>query len=60
MPESPPSGTVRIHFKRNLLTEGGRAHLDFPVALNDEPGQWKVVVSEPLTGVRAEKSFALK
>ena len=56
----PPTGKPRFHFKRNLLTKGGRAHLDFATALNDESGVWTVRVSEPLTGMRAEKKFELK
>ena len=56
----PPSGKCPVHFQRNLATKGGKAHLDFPLALNDETGEWKVRVSEPLTGVSAEQSFAVK
>ena len=54
-----PSGACRFHMKRNILTDGGKAHLDFPMAFNDEPGEWTVRVTEPLTGVTAEKKFAL-
>ena len=56
----PPSGKTRFHFKRNLLTKGGRAHLDFAMALNDEKGMWTVRVTEPLTGITAEKSFEVR
>ena len=56
----PPSGKARFHFKRNLLTRGGKAHLDFAMALNDEPGTWRVRVTEPLTGITSEKSFSLR
>ena len=55
----PPSGKARFHFQRNLLTASGRARLDFALALNDEPGTWTLRVTEPLTGVRVEKAFAL-
>ena len=56
----PPSGKVRFHFKRNLMTQGGRAHLVFPLAFNDEPGEWKLRVTEPLTGVTAERTLFVR
>jgi len=56
----PPSGEPRFHFKRNVLTEDGKAQLSFAIAHNDEPGTWKLRVIEPLTGVTAEKAFAVK
>ena len=56
----PPSGKPRFHFKRNLMTEGGKAQLDFAMALNDEPGVWKLRVTEPLTGVTVEKPFEVR
>ena len=56
----PPSGNCPVHFQRNLATKGGKAHLDFPLALNDETGEWKIRVSEPLTGISAEQSFVVK
>ena len=55
----PPSGKARFHFQRNLLTANGRARLDFALAHNDEPGTWTLRVTEPLTGVHAEKTFTL-
>ena len=45
--------------KRNLMTQGGKAHLDFATALNDEKGTWKIRVAEPLTGMTVEKPFEL-
>lgn len=56
----PPSGKPRFHFKRNLMTRDGKAHLDFATAFNDEPGTWKIHVREPLTGVSEECSFDLR
>ena len=56
----PPSGECPAHFQRNFATKGGKAHLDFPIALNDETGAWTLRVSEPLTGVSAERTFKVK
>lgn len=56
----PPSGKARFHFRRNLLTQGGTARLAFALALDDEPGTWKVRVTEPLTGVTAEKAVQVR
>ena len=56
----PPSGKARFHFRRNLLTQGGTARLAFALALDDEPGTWKVRVTEPLTGATAEKAVQVR
>lgn len=56
----PPSGKCPFHFQRNLATRDGAAKLTFPLALNDEAGVWKVRVTEPLTGVAAERTIAVR
>ena len=57
---SPSGEAPRPHMTRNILTRDGKAHLDFATALNDEKGAWKLRVTEPLTGVTAEKAFEVK
>ena len=49
----PPSGTCRFHFQRNVVAKGGIATFSFPLAFNDERGEWKVVVEDAFTGLRA-------
>ena len=56
----PPSGECPVHFQRNLATKGGRARLEFPLALNDEVGEWTLHVGEPLTGASARRAFAVR
>ena len=56
----PPSGKCPFHFQRNLATKDGAAKLTFPLALNDETGLWKIRVTEPLTGVVAERTVAVR
>ena len=56
----PPSGECRFHFKRNLTAAGGAAHLDFPLALNDEKGAWKVSAEDVFTGLRAERTVVVE
>ena len=51
----PPSGECRFHFRRNVTAKGGVARVDFPLALNDERGAWKVVAEDAFTGLRAER-----
>ena len=53
----PPSGECRFHFRRNVAAKGGVAHVDFPLALNDEKGDWKIVAEDSFTGLRAEHSL---
>ena len=57
---SPSGEAPRPHMTRNLMTQNGKAHLDFATALNDEKGVWKLRVTEPLTGVTAEKTFEVR
>jgi hypothetical protein len=56
----PGEKEARFHFRRNLETAGGKASLEFPLALNDPAGRWKIRVTEPLTGISADGSFVLK
>ena len=56
----PPSGECRFHFRRNVAAKGGVTKVDFPLALNDEKGVWKVVAEDALTGLRAERTFELR
>ena len=56
----PPSGECPVHFQRNLATKRGKARLEFPLALNDEVGEWTLHVSEPLTVVSARRTFAVR
>ena len=56
----PPSGECRFHFRRNVAAKGGAAHVDFPLALNDERGDWKVVAEDALTGLRAERGVKVE
>ena len=56
----PPSGECRFHFRRNVAVKGGVAHVDFPLALNDERGAWKVVAEDAFTGLRAERAVVVE
>ena len=55
-----PSGKCPFHFQRNLDMRSGAAKLKFPLALNDETGEWKIIVTEPLTGVCAQKPVTVR
>ena len=37
--------------------EGGVAHVDFPLALDDERCLWKIVAEDALTGLCAEREL---
>ncbi len=56
----PPSGECRFHFRRNVTAKGGAAKLDFPLAFNDECGEWKIIAEDALTGLRAERSLTVR
>ena len=55
-----PSGKCPFHFQRNLDMRSGVAKLKFPLALNDETGEWKITVTEPLTGVSVQRSVVVR
>lgn len=52
-----PDGTSSFVFERNLDAPGARAALSLRIAANDPVGRWKAVVTEPLTGLCAERHF---
>ena len=56
----PPSGECRFHFCRNVVAKGGEAKLDFPIALNDGRGTWKILAEDALTGLCAEREFTVR
>lgn len=45
-----PSGKAVPHYSGNLLAPNGRAAKLLPLAFNDPPGTWRVVVRDLLTG----------
>ena len=56
----PPSGECRFHMRRNVAAKGGVARVEFPLALNDEKGDWKIVAEDSFTGLRAERTLRLQ
>ena len=54
-----PSGDTRFHMKRNIDSVNGKAKLAFRIAENDRPGNWKIRVTDTLTGVRTESAFVV-
>lgn len=55
-----PSGECRFHMRRNVDAPDGRAEVVFPMAYNDTPGEWSVVVTDAMTGLEGKASFLLK
>jgi hypothetical protein len=45
--------------KRNIDSVNGKAKLAFRIAENDRPGNWKIRVTDTLTGVRTESAFVV-
>ena len=54
-----PDGSASFQFERNVRAPGGRAEFRFRVAHDDPRGKWKMTVTEPLTGLRAERRFSV-
>ena len=55
-----PSGACRFHMRRNVRAVGGKARTEFPMAYNDEIGEWRIVARDAMTGLEAERRFRLK
>ncbi|MBM3497338.1 MAG: hypothetical protein FJX74_01585 [Armatimonadetes bacterium] len=45
-----PSGRLVEDYSRNLILRGGEAELALPIALNDVPGDWRVTLTDRVTG----------
>jgi hypothetical protein len=54
-----PSGKCDFHFRRNVTAPQGRATLEFPMALNDERGVWRIVAEDALSACAAEVTVTL-
>ena len=46
--------------RRNVRATGGKARTEFPMAYNDEIGEWRIVARDAMTGLEAERRFRLK
>ena len=55
-----PSGACRFHMRRNVRATGGKARTEFPMAYNDEIGEWRIVARDAMTGLENERRFRLK
>lgn len=52
-----PTGRERPEYSRVLYLAEGKGGLDVPLAPNDPPGQWRVVATEAVSGIKAEKRW---
>jgi hypothetical protein len=55
-----PDGAKRSLYSRNIETRGGVARSQFRMALNDEPGKWRIMVTDVFSGESAEKSWTVR
>ena len=55
-----PQGQSVYALQRNLLALKGTATHKFLAALNDTPGKWTIRVTDPISGAKAERSFAVR
>jgi Beta-galactosidase trimerisation domain/Beta-galactosidase len=54
-----PDGKIVSYYGKNLLLKDGLARFSVALALNDEPGQWQVIVREPYSHQSAEANFTV-
>lgn len=54
-----PAGKVLDHYGADLPLANGSAEFSLPLALNDQPGVWRVTASEPFTHQTAGTTFVV-
>jgi hypothetical protein len=54
-----PAGRLSRAYTDNVLAAGGRWQGSIPTAMNDQPGAWRVVVDDVISGKRGEASFVI-
>lgn len=55
-----PKGEILPHYSENTLAANGKTSGYIALALNDEPGKWKMRVRDVATGITTEKTFRIK
>jgi hypothetical protein len=54
-----PDGRAPEYYSKNIIAENGSAEGQFELALDDPPGQWKLIVKDTGTGVHKEQKFTV-
>lgn len=54
-----PDGRARAPYLRNVSAVGGKGSVVIPLALNEQPGAWKVVAREVISGKTAQATFTV-
>lgn len=54
-----PEGKLCRPYHRNVMTTAGKASTVIPLALNDTPGNWKVIAREVISGKTSVETFGL-
>jgi hypothetical protein len=55
-----PDGTIIPIYSGNILLDNGRALFVVPFALNDQPGKYRVRITDVVTGASSETTLELK
>lgn len=55
-----PDGVPVRWYSGNFWTKGGKLEMRVPMALNDKPGNWKINITDVVSGESAEKTFIAK
>jgi hypothetical protein len=55
-----PSGKSIRYYSGNVDMENGKGYTHFPTALNDARGEWRIVVTEVISGRRAEVTTTVR
>jgi len=55
-----PDGEERRAYRAVATTESGLCRIDFPLALDDPPGEWTVEATDVLTNTKASAAFTVK
>lgn len=55
-----PQGKMNNHYSKNCDIVDGRGVFGFTTALNEQPGLWKIRISDTITGMQKEVTFSIK
>lgn len=57
---SGPDGASRPYYSQNVLSEDGKAVGEIPLALNDQPGRWRFVAEDVVSGTKEVAEVELR
>lgn len=55
-----PSGKQLRHYSKNLVAQAGLAEYSVTSAINDVPGEWRLIVTDIVSGISSGREFVVR